>query len=82
MNTPADKPNAGSERTINDDGQSHEQRMYDTLKRIAKGYRKPDWFERNSEKAYGLPPADALEMAYENIQAEATLAVRGMRRPK
>lgn len=58
-----------------------EQTYFDTLKRIATGYRSPMWLQNNSEKKYGLPYLEALEMAYENIQSEAATAIRGKRRP-
>jgi hypothetical protein len=37
---------------------------------------------RNSQKQLGLSFAEALEMAYENIQEEARTAVKGVKRPK
>ncbi len=58
-----------------------QQRMYDTLKRIARLYQTPGQLRRSSEKQYGLPYAEALEYAYENIQAEAKAATKGVRRP-
>lgn len=57
-------------------------RMYDALRRIASGYQTPDQLRRESEKRYGLDFEEALEMAYENIQSEAQIALRGLRRPK
>jgi hypothetical protein len=54
-------------------------RMYTTLKRIATGYQTPDQLRRNSEKEYGLSYHESLEMAYENLQAEAKAAVKGVR---
>lgn len=61
---------------------NHESLYYDTLKRIAKGYMTTDQLIRRSERYYGLPYHEALEMVYENLQAEAAAAIRGKRRPK
>lgn len=61
---------------------SNEQRYFDALRRIARGYQTPDQLRRNSEKEYGVRYEEALEMAYENLQAEAKCAIRGKRRPK
>jgi len=58
-----------------------EQRMFDALRKIAKGYMTPDQLRKKSEKLYGLEYAEALEFTYENVQAEAAEAIRGMRRP-
>lgn len=58
------------------------QRYYDALKRISKGYQTPDQLRRNSEKDFGCDYISALEMAYENIQSEAAMAVHGKQRPK
>jgi len=58
-----------------------EQRMYDALRRIAKEYQTPDQLRRQAEKEYGLEFEEALEYAYENIQADAAAAIKGMRRP-
>lgn len=53
--------------------------MYNALKRIAKGYQTPDQLRKNSEKQYGLGYEESLEMAYENLQAEAAQAIKGVR---
>lgn len=58
-----------------------EQRLYDALKRISM-YDKPERIRRDAGKRYGLDPVEAVEMAYENILAEAKAAIKGMRRPK
>ncbi len=58
-----------------------EQRLYDALKRISL-YDRPERIRRDAGKRYGLEPGEAVEMAYENILAEAKAAVKGMRRPK
>ena len=57
-------------------------RMRATLIKISKGYQTPAQLLRDSEKDYGLGYADALEMAYENIQGEAAFAVRSVREIK
>lgn len=59
-----------------------QQRLYDTLRAIARDYQTPDQLRRNAESDYGLHYSEAIEMAYENIQAIAANAIRGMRRPK
>lgn len=58
-----------------------EQRMFDTLKEISKGYMTPKQMRRNAEKSYGIDYEEMLEYAYENIQQLAALAIKGMRRP-
>ena len=59
---------------------SKEQRLYDALKRIT-AYMPPDKLAKQSEKRYGLEPAEAIEMAYDNVLTEARNAIKGMRRP-
>ena len=61
---------------------SNEQRYYDALKRIAKDYQTPAQLRRSHQRQFGLDFELALEYAYENIQQEAALAIRGRRRPK
>lgn len=61
--------------------EDQQRRMYDALKRIARGYQTPDQLRRNSERQYGLDYADVLEFAYENMQQDARNAIRGLRRP-
>ena len=61
---------------------SNEQRYFDALKRIATGYQTVEQLRRNAEREYGLDPAEAIEMAYENVIEEAKRAVKGRRRPK
>ena len=53
-------------------------KMLETLKRI-RDYNSPEKLRRESEKDFGLGFEEALEMAYENIQAEATGAIKGVR---
>ena len=59
-----------------------QRRMYDALKRIARGYQTPDQLRRGSEKQYGLDYTEALEYAYENMQQDARNAIKGLRRPR
>lgn len=55
-------------------------KLYDTLKRIAKGYQTAEQVQRNAEKDLGLTDArEALEYAYENLQWEANQAIKGLR---
>jgi len=54
-------------------------RMRATLKKIAKGYQTPDQIRRGAEKQYGLDADEAVGYAYENIQADAASAVKGVR---
>lgn len=61
--------------------QSNERLYYDALKRIARDYQTPDQLRRGSEKEYGLDFQEALEYAYENMQNDARLAIKGKRRP-
>ncbi|MFA1686525.1 hypothetical protein ACDY99_23835 [Achromobacter dolens] len=58
-----------------------EQRMYDALKRIARGYFTPDQLRRYEKARCGLDYEEALSYSYENIQQEAAQAIKGMRRP-
>lgn len=57
-----------------------EQRLYDALKRITQ-YMPPNKLRAKAGKLYGLAADEAVEMAYENVLAEAAKAIRGMRRP-
>lgn len=61
---------------------SNEQLYYDTLQRIAKKYQTPNQLRRSAEKQWGIRYEEALEMVYENLQAEAARAIFGKRRPK
>ena len=54
-------------------------KMRSTLKRIATGYQTPDQLRRDAGRGYGLEAEEAIGYAYENIQAEAANAVRGVR---
>ena len=57
------------------------QRMYISLRRIAKGYLTPAQIRRDSAKGV-LEFEEYIEMAYENIQQEAKNGLRGVRLPK
>jgi uncharacterized protein YbcC (UPF0753/DUF2309 family) len=59
---------------------SREQKLYDALRRIAQ-YDTPERLRKRANKDYGFDPEEAIEMAYENVLAEAKDALRGMRRP-
>lgn len=54
-------------------------RMRLTLVRISTNYQTPYQIHKRAERQYGLSGAEALEYSYENIQAEAKAAVRGVR---
>lgn len=54
-------------------------RMRSTLKRIANGYQTPEQLRRSAERDICLIPEEAIEYAYENIQQEAKIAVKGVR---
>jgi hypothetical protein len=61
--------------------QNNELVYFNALKRIA-GYQSPEKLRRASERDYGLPAEEAIEMAYENVLAEAKGAIKGKRAPK
>lgn len=54
-------------------------RMYNALLNISKNYQTPDQLRKNCKKDYGLGYDESITMAYENIQAEAKYAVKGIR---
>jgi len=56
-----------------------EVRLYDALRTIARGYQSPTQLHRNAEREFGCDGAEAIEMAYENIQQLAANAIRGVR---
>lgn len=58
----------------------HYRQMYRALLEI-KNYASPAQIRRNAERAYGLDPEEALEMAYENVLATAEAGLRGVKRP-
>ena len=49
------------------------------LKRIA-AYTPPDKLNRTADRDYGLPPEEAMEMAYDNVLIEARLALKAIGR--
>jgi len=53
--------------------------MRAALKRIAKEYQTPAQLRKNSMKGFDLEADEAVDMAYENIQIEATNAVAGVK---
>jgi hypothetical protein len=55
--------------------------MYLSLRRIAKGYMTPAQIRRESAKGV-LSFEEYIEMAYDNIQAEAKNGLHGIRLPK
>lgn len=60
-----------------------QQRLYDALKAIGREYMTPAQIARDAERTHGaLDKIEYLEMAYENIQELAKMAIKGMRRPK
>ena len=55
-------------------------KLYDALRRIAKDYQSSEQIKRRGVKDWGLDdPCEALEYAYENLQAEAANAIKGLR---
>lgn len=57
-----------------------ERKLYDALKRITM-YDAPEKLHKRAGKDYGLSGNEAIEMAYENVLAEAKGALKGMKRP-
>lgn len=64
--------------------QSNEQRYYDALRKIAKGFYSWDRITDNIAwtRGGGLNADEFREAAYENMQYEAARAIKGKRRPK
>lgn len=58
-----------------------EERLHAALVRISK-YLPPEKLHRQSERLYGLDGSEAIEMAYENVLAEAKAALKGYRKPR
>jgi hypothetical protein len=54
-------------------------RMLAALRKIHKGYQTPEQLRRNCKGHYGLDYQESLEMAYENLQAEARFAAKGIK---
>lgn len=46
---------------------------------ISKGYQTPAQIRKNATEQYGLDPEEVLEMSYQNIQNEASNAVKGVK---
>lgn len=61
--------------------ETREERFEKALRRIA-AYDSIAYLRRASAGAYGLEFAEALEMAYENMQDEAKAVLKGLRRRK
>ena len=62
--------------------EKHEQEYFDALKTITR-YHPSEWFtDAHTEKEYGLPGSEALEMAYDNVLQHALDAIRGRKRPE
>jgi len=59
----------------------YEARFLAALKRISI-YSSPEWFDRRSEKEYGLSPEEGIRMAYENVIGEAKAALAGYRKKR
>jgi hypothetical protein len=59
-----------------------QQRIFDALRTITKDYQTSDQIRRTSIKNYGLECHEALEMAYDNLQAVAKHAIKRIKRPK
>lgn len=55
-----------------------QQRIFDALQTIAKNYRSSE--KILSKPDFGLDGPECLEMAYDNIQALAKAAIKGVRR--
>jgi hypothetical protein len=55
--------------------------MYAALKRIA-SYQTSDSLHRHSRRDYGVDAFEAIEMAYENVLAEAKNGLRKVRKPQ
>ena len=53
--------------------------MAAALRTIARHYQTPDQLRKEYRSPLGPHPAEALEMAYDNIQALASRAVKGVR---
>jgi hypothetical protein len=60
---------------------SAEEKFHAALKRIS-SYMPADKLRRQAEKLYGLEGDEAIEMAYENVIAEAKQALKGYRKPR
>lgn len=54
---------------------------YDALKELA-SFMSIERLKRESDRKYGLPADEAIEMAYENMLSMAQSAIKGRRRPE
>ena len=61
---------------------SDAQTYFDALRHIDHDFMTTNELRRNSQKEWGLPYEEALEMAYDNLKDVAKRAVKGKRRPK
>lgn len=59
---------------------TREQKLFDALKRITHYYTS-EYLHKHSEEMYGLSGDEAVEMAYDNVLADAKQTIKGMRRP-
>lgn len=57
------------------------QLYFTVLKKITR-YESVDWIRKFAEKNYGVSGPEAIEMAYENVLAEAETAIKGKRFPE
>lgn len=53
-------------------------KLFSALKRIA-AYQTPAYLRRHAERDWGCDADEAIEMAYENVIAEAKQAIKGVR---
>lgn len=54
-------------------------KMWAALKKISRLYQTPDQVRRTAGELTGLDYTEALEMAYENIRADAKTAIKGVK---
>ena len=57
-------------------------KMHEALRKIAKSYMNSEQIKKDSGPQFGLDYDEALEMAYDNIQNEARIAIKGIRKIK
>lgn len=63
-------------------GLTNEWIYFQALQKIARQYMTTEQLQRKAQKEWGVSYHEALEMSYDNIQAEAREAIRGKRKPK
>jgi len=61
---------------------SKEQSYRKALNQIGYGFASPEQLRKDARKVYGLPYEEVLEMAYENMQQTARMALSGAPRKK